>query len=109
MISIIDPNDRDYDFCHNRTALTHCVRLPLVHRQRRADALAAAAEDDWLVQESYSVDQALYLLDPSGGQQSGDSFPSIHGSPCGSPGPHPPSPPDGGDRAGARCRPGSRA
>ena len=21
MISIIDPNNRDYDFCHNRTAL----------------------------------------------------------------------------------------
>ena len=33
------------------------------------------------------MDQALDLLDPSGGQQSVDSFPSIHGSPCGSPGP----------------------
>ncbi|KAL3048137.1 hypothetical protein OYC64_006834 [Pagothenia borchgrevinki] len=68
-----------------QVSCTHCVRLPLAHRQRRADALAAAAEDDWLVQGSYSVDQALDLLDPSGGQQSGDSFPSIHRSPCGSP------------------------
>ena len=23
MISIIDPNNRDYDFCHNRTALAY--------------------------------------------------------------------------------------
>ena len=33
------------------------------------------------------MDQDLDLWDPSGGQQSGDSFPSIHGSPWGSPGP----------------------
>ncbi|KAK5893997.1 hypothetical protein CesoFtcFv8_010737 [Champsocephalus esox] len=77
-----------------QVSCTHCVRLPRAHRQGRADALAAAAEDDWLVQEFYSLDQALYLLDPSGGQQSGDSFPSIHGSPCGSPGLSP-SPPVG--------------
>ena len=79
-----------------QVSCTHCVRLPLAHRQQRADALAAAAEDDWLVQESYSVDQALDLLDPSGGQQSRITmwFPR----------PHPPSPPDGGD-----CQPDSRA
>ena len=60
----------------------HCARLPLSDRQRRADALATVAEeDDWPVQESYSVDQALEFLDPSAGQESDDS---IHGSPCGS-------------------------
>ena len=25
MISIIDPNNRDYDFCHNRAALALCL------------------------------------------------------------------------------------
>ena len=54
------------------------------------------------------MDQALEFLDPSAGQESEDSYPaSIHGSPCGFPNPF--FPPDGGDRDGARCRPGPAA
>ncbi|KAL3050531.1 hypothetical protein OYC64_012542 [Pagothenia borchgrevinki] len=78
---------------HANAALTpgvscsHCAPLPLALRQQRADALAAAAaaEDDWPVQEAYSVDKALDFLDPNGGHESDDYVPSIHGSPGDSP------------------------
>ncbi|XP_033980402.1 uncharacterized protein LOC117477766 [Trematomus bernacchii] len=43
------------------------------------------SKDDWAVPEVYSVDEALDFLDPSGGHESDDYAPSIHGSPGGSP------------------------
>ena len=39
MISIIDPNNRDYDFCHNRTALEAARFIP----QREKSKTAAQA------------------------------------------------------------------
>ncbi|XP_010792497.1 uncharacterized protein [Notothenia coriiceps] len=67
-----------------QVACSHCARLPSADSKRRADALAAAAdEDDWPVQEH--VDGSM-SLEPSAGQESDDSYPvSLHGSPCGSP------------------------
>ncbi|KAK5933485.1 hypothetical protein CgunFtcFv8_013963 [Champsocephalus gunnari] len=59
-----------------QVSCTHCVRFPLAHRQRRANALAAAAGDDWLVQESYSVDEALdYWIRVAGSSQATPSPP----------------------------------
>jgi len=80
------------------------VIVTLADRQRRADALATAAEeDDWPVQESYSVDQALECWAGVGGL-----LPRLHPR-ITAWFPHPVTPPDGGDRYGARCRPGPAA
>ncbi|KAK5899646.1 hypothetical protein CesoFtcFv8_009105 [Champsocephalus esox] len=66
----------------SQVACSHCVRRPSSDRKRRADALAAAGEeDDWPIQNRGSL-----FLEVSGGQESDNSYPvSLHGSPCGSP------------------------
>jgi len=76
-----------YAALSQQVACTHCARLPADDRKRRADALAAVAEeDDWPVQAFEPVDGGLMSLEPSAGQVSDDSYPaSLHGSPYGSP------------------------
>ncbi|AWP17035.1 Hypothetical protein SMAX5B_017132 [Scophthalmus maximus] len=82
-----------------RATCSYCARLPLAEKQRRADAFTAMQEvddgdndDSWAKRASFTVDEALEILDPScrqaegdGGQESSDSAPSISGSPPGSP------------------------
>ncbi|XP_010790065.1 uncharacterized protein [Notothenia coriiceps] len=82
-----------YAALSQQVACSHCARLPSADRKRRADALAAAAEeDDWPVQEHR--DNRL-SLEPSAGQESDDSYPvSLHGHAA------LPSPPDGSEVEG---------
>ena len=82
-----------------QVACQHCARLPSDDRKRRADALAAATEeDDWPVHGL--VDGSLVPLEPNAGQESGDSYPiSLHGSPYGSPLPRLPRSEQGVDLA----------
>ncbi|KAL3042199.1 hypothetical protein OYC64_020195 [Pagothenia borchgrevinki] len=80
-------SEHAYAALSQQVACTHCARLPSDDRKRRADALAAAAEeDDWPVQAFEPVDCSLISLEPSAGQELDDSYPaSLHSSPCGSP------------------------
>ncbi|XP_033996615.1 LOW QUALITY PROTEIN: uncharacterized protein LOC117490940 [Trematomus bernacchii] len=69
-------SEHAYAALSQQVACTHCARLPSDDRKRRADALAAAAEeDDWPVQVFEPVDGSLMSLEPSAGQESDDSYP----------------------------------
>ncbi|AWP12581.1 Hypothetical protein SMAX5B_010701 [Scophthalmus maximus] len=52
-----------------RTTCPYCARLPLAEKQWRADAFTAMQEvdddDSWAKRASFTVDEALEILDPS--------------------------------------------
>jgi len=63
-------SEHAYAALNQQVSCIHCARLPSADGKRRADALAAAAEeDDWPVQAYEPADEGLVFLVPSAEQE----------------------------------------